>query len=141
MNEEQAGGSSQSSHGAVSHVPHVPEAMTNMDVTSMETEPLVTLPVAELEALEAQVPSPHEQELLDYARGAKLAVPELVSLTIEAGALAAMNEQQARTIAVHQEHIAALQERLRRVLATLKAHGIDIGDREAGTGGTGGASP
>lgn len=64
----------------------------------------------ELEHLEQLLPDEHDQEILNYAHGAHIGLPEIVALTVDAGALAAMVEHQSRTIR-------ALQARLARLLA------------------------
>lgn len=70
----------------------------------------------------APAPTPPEQELLDYTRGAGLGLSSLISLYVDIGALAAMNERQAVTIAALQLE----NDRLRAVIASMQARFRDL---------------
>jgi hypothetical protein len=78
-----------------------------------EAEGLHAMTQAEFAHLEALLPGEPEQEILDYMKGAGIGLPEIVALTVDAGALAIQVEHQAATIR-------ALQARLAKMLAAAK---------------------
>jgi hypothetical protein len=82
-------------------------------VSDAEAEGLHAMTEAEFAHLEALLPGEPEQEVLDYLKGAGIGLPEIVALTVDAGALAAQVEHQAATIRT-------LQARLAKLLAAAK---------------------